>query len=86
MSDANREQLTAILEDLYGYFVRTVAGDLSKSHDDVEQLINDGIYQVHFYDNTNAMPVIMSQYVVHMTCSWHAWLIWVPSKMTWLWY
>ena len=44
MQDPQKEQLSALLDNIYGEFVRTVAAARGKSEADVDAMLNDGIY------------------------------------------
>lgn len=46
MSAEQREQLTAILDDIYGEFVARVARRRGKTEEEVEELINRGVYDM----------------------------------------
>lgn len=49
MSDAQREQLTALLEDIYGMFCETVAKARGKTVDEVKALLDKGVYDTAEY-------------------------------------
>eukprot|EP00884_Botryococcus_braunii_P012891 jgi/Botrbrau1/21602/Bobra.43_1s0010.2 len=49
MSDAQREQLTALLDDFYSGFVEHVANVRGKSVAEVEEMLNKGLYKMEDY-------------------------------------
>ncbi|TMW99818.1 hypothetical protein EJD97_001916 [Solanum chilense] len=46
ISDENREMLTALLDNIYGNWLEKVALTKGKKIEDIEQFVNDGVYQV----------------------------------------
>eukprot|EP01025_Chloroclados_australasicus_P018312 TRINITY_DN19527_c1_g3_i1.p1 TRINITY_DN19527_c1_g3~~TRINITY_DN19527_c1_g3_i1.p1 ORF type:complete len:724 (-),score=114.15 TRINITY_DN19527_c1_g3_i1:175-2346(-) len=46
MSDAQREQLTALLDDIYSNFVSDVAASRSKSVEEFEELLEKGVFKM----------------------------------------
>ncbi|MCE5166281.1 hypothetical protein HAX54_016806, partial [Datura stramonium] len=46
ISDENREMLTALLDNIYGNWLEKVALTKGKKKEDIEQFVNDGVYQV----------------------------------------
>ncbi|OIT38868.1 PREDICTED: serine protease SPPA, chloroplastic [Nicotiana attenuata] len=46
ISDENREMLTALLDNIYGNWLEKVALTKGKKKEDVENFVNDGVYQV----------------------------------------
>eukprot|EP00887_Chlorella_sp_A99_P004631 scaffold4.g4631.t1 len=49
MSDAQREQLEALLDDIYATFVADVAKSRGKTPEEVEAMLNEGIYDMREY-------------------------------------
>ncbi|DBA80897.1 hypothetical protein WJX77_008755 [Trebouxia sp. C0004] len=49
MSEPQREQLTALLEDIYEGFTSTIAKDRSKTVEEVEAMLNEGIFDMQKY-------------------------------------
>ncbi|XP_049396399.1 serine protease SPPA, chloroplastic isoform X1 [Solanum stenotomum] len=46
ISDENREMLTALLDNIYGNWLEKVAITKGKKKEDIEQFVNDGVYQI----------------------------------------
>ncbi|KAH0687163.1 hypothetical protein KY284_017716 [Solanum tuberosum] len=46
ISDENREMLTALLDNIYGNWLEKVALTKGKKKEDIEQFVNDGVYQI----------------------------------------
>lgn len=46
-SPEQREQLDALLEDIYGHWVTSVAAARGKTREDVEVLLNEGVYDMN---------------------------------------
>ncbi|KAL3146137.1 hypothetical protein ABBQ38_015479 [Trebouxia sp. C0009 RCD-2024] len=49
MSEPQREQLTALLEDIYEGFTTTIAHDRKKTVEEVEAMLNEGIFDMQKY-------------------------------------
>ncbi|XP_059303780.1 serine protease SPPA, chloroplastic isoform X2 [Lycium ferocissimum] len=46
ISDENREMITALLDNIYGNWLEKVALTKGKKKEDIEQFVDDGVYQV----------------------------------------
>ena len=51
MSEPQREQLTALLDDIYTSFVDAVAKGRGKSHEDVITMLDKGIYDMEEFQS-----------------------------------
>ena len=51
MSEPQREQLTALLDDIYTSFVDAVAKGRGKSHEDVIAMLDKGIYDMEEFQS-----------------------------------
>lgn len=49
MSEAQREQLNALLDDMYETWVHDVSASLGKSREEVEALLDEGVYDMRVY-------------------------------------
>lgn len=46
MSEANREMLTSLLDDIYGNWLETISSTRGNTKEEVEEFLNSGVYQV----------------------------------------
>lgn len=53
ISEENREMLTALLDNIYGNWLEKVALTKGKKNEEIEQFVNDGVYQVERLNEEN---------------------------------